>query len=112
MAIPNSQSMGSEPQSEHLDIEKPGIRVNHHEGLDHVSDSIPSHHGELAQAGFELDTNELPKGYFTSSKFLGTFLGIGMNLMGSTAGFAIIAPVLGQIDVAIGPGPVMFVSPF
>lgn len=107
MAIPNSQSIGSDFQSEQLAVEKPGVQVQHHEGLDYASESVRLHHGELIQAGFELDTDELPKGYFTSSKFLGTFLGIGMNLMGSTAGFAIIAPVLGQIDVAIGPGPVI-----
>ena len=45
---------------------------------------MDTHHQELARDGYLLDTDELPKGYYWSSKFLGTFFGIGMNLMGST----------------------------
>lgn len=53
--------------------------------------------------GFTIESEELPHGYFTSAPFLGTFVAIGVNLMASTGGFALVAPVLGQINVALGP---------
>lgn len=62
------------------------------------------------QTGFCSNVEELPKGYFTSSYFVGTILAIGLNLLCSTGGFALIAPVLTQIDTAIGPGQITWVS--
>lgn len=57
-----------------------------------------------------VDVDELPKGYYYSPRFLGTFLAVGINLMASTGGFAIIAPVVETINRDIGPGPVVWVS--
>jgi MFS family permease len=61
------------------------------------------HHEELHAHGFALESEELPRGYFRTLGFIGTFFAVGMNLASSTAGFALVAPVLGQIDVALGP---------
>ena len=63
------------------------------------------HIEELVEKGFAADAQELPKGYFSSINFLGTFFAVGFNLMASTGGFALIAPVLLQIDAAVGPSP-------
>ena len=71
------------------------------QGLEHQDEHIE----ELVEKGFAADAEELPPGYFTSINFLGTFCAIGFNLMASTAGFALIAPVLLQIDVSVGPSP-------
>lgn len=57
----------------------------------------------VTAAGYAIETDELPKGYFWSPRFLGTFVAVGMNLLSSTGGFALIAPVLSQIDVALSP---------
>lgn len=92
-----SQSTDTPP---HDEVDKAGPHVEHQE----ENREEPGNHG------FETDIDELPKGYFTSIQFIGSYLGVGMNLMGSTAGFAIIAPVLSQIDVAIGPGPVTWLA--
>jgi MFS family permease len=100
MTTPISQSTDSVPINE---IDKAEPHVKHHENHDHHREGLTEH-------GFAADSEELPKGYFTSFYFIGSFLGTGMNLMASTAGFAIIAPVLTQIDVAIGPGPVIWLS--
>jgi MFS family permease len=97
MSTSITQSTDSNPND---NVEKAEVAVEHRE----------YHHAEPTQHSTEIDTEELPKGYFTSLQFIGSFLGIGMNLMGSTAGFAIIAPVLSQIDVAIGPGPVVWLA--
>ena len=59
--------------------------------------------GNITAAGFAIDSDELPKGYFFRPKFVGTFVAVGMNLLSSTGGFALIAPVLGEIDVALSP---------
>jgi MFS family permease len=60
-------------------------------------------HQEIHSQGYALESEELPRGYYTTPAFIGTFFAIGMNLASSTAGFALVAPVLGQIDVALGP---------
>ena len=53
--------------------------------------------------GFSVDADELPKGYLTSRHFVGSFVACGLNLAGSTGGFALVAPVIGSINTAIGP---------
>ena len=58
--------------------------------------------------GFVANTSTVPKGYFTSLYFVGSITAIGVNLLASTAGFALIAPILGSIDVAIGPSPYIY----
>ena len=61
------------------------------------------HDHNLQELGYAAEASQLPKGYFTSFYFLGTIFAVGTNLLSSTAGFALIAPVLGEIDVALGP---------
>jgi hypothetical protein len=68
-------------------------------------------HDAVTDAGFAIESDELPKGYFLSPRFLGTFVAVGMNLLSSTGGFALIAPVLGQIDVALSPVSIPRVAP-
>lgn len=63
----------------------------------------PSEHDAVKAAGFAIKSDELPTGYFLSPRFLGTFVAVGMNLLSSTGGFALIAPVLSQIDIALSP---------
>ncbi|ORY15284.1 fungal trichothecene efflux pump [Clohesyomyces aquaticus] len=68
-------------------------------------ETVPSsyHDDTVGERGFETAGDELPKGYYTSISFIGTFIAVGFNLLGSTGGFALIAPVLGSISVALGP---------
>ncbi|KAF2008021.1 MFS general substrate transporter [Amniculicola lignicola CBS 123094] len=76
--------------------------------IDHI-EYAPSkrHDDDVDEAtgahGFVTNDDELPNGYFYSPFFLGTTCAIGFNLMASTGGFALVAPVLGQISVALGP---------
>jgi len=60
-------------------------------------------HEDVRVHGYSVESDELPKGYFTSPFFIGSFIACGMNLMASTGGFALVAPVLSSIDVALGP---------
>ncbi|KAK5712565.1 hypothetical protein LTR17_017946 [Elasticomyces elasticus] len=69
--------------------------IAHTERLEHVD--------EVHDQGYSVDAEELPHGYFTSPLFVGTFIACGMNLAASTGGFALVAPVIGSINVAIGP---------
>ncbi|KIW07445.1 uncharacterized protein PV09_02284 [Verruconis gallopava] len=62
-----------------------------------------THHDELAARGFAADSQDFPKGYFTSAYFLGSMIAVGFNLMASTGGFALVAPILNQINAAVGP---------
>lgn len=53
--------------------------------------------------GFEADFNTLPKGYYRSPFFLGTFLAVGLAIMCGTGAFGFAAPILGIINADIGP---------
>jgi hypothetical protein len=55
--------------------------------------------------GYTAESNQLPPGYFLSPFFLGSFLATGMNLMGSTGGFGLVAPVLLNISASFGFSP-------
>lgn len=94
--IPSKMDAAREPNVEkhHADqLEHGSIAGSHHQ----------SHHSGLGAAGFATDAHELPKGYFTSPYFLGTMTAVGFNLMASTGGFSMVAPVLNQINAAVGP---------
>lgn len=53
--------------------------------------------------GFEIDSAALPKGYYRSRFFLGTFLATGLAIICGTAAFGFAAPLLGVINADIGP---------
>lgn len=52
---------------------------------------------------FEVQSDELPPGYFRSPFFLGSMTGISLGLMAGVAGFGFAAPILGIINNDIGP---------
>lgn len=62
-----------------------------------------AHHHELS--GFTAEGDQLPKGYYHSAFFLGTFAALWFGLLGGTGAFAIVAPVLVDINNDIGPDP-------
>ena len=45
--------------------------------LEHSSGSQPSHHHDH---GFVAESDELPKGYFTTPYFIGTFFAVGPSI--------------------------------
>lgn len=49
------------------------------------------------------ESSDMPKGYFYSPKFIGAFCAIGFGFMAATGGYALIAPLLSDIDADIGP---------
>lgn len=53
--------------------------------------------------GFEIDYKALPKGYYTSRSFLGTYFASRLAIMCGTAAFGFAAPLLGVINADIGP---------
>ena len=50
------------------------------------------------------DLSEVPKGYWYSASFLGSYCAIGFGFMSATGGYALIAPILSNINADIGPG--------
>ena len=49
------------------------------------------------------DSHALPNNYWRSPRFLGSMAAIGLGFCGGTGGFALIAPVLTDINDDIGP---------
>ncbi|KIW32624.1 uncharacterized protein PV07_04155 [Cladophialophora immunda] len=58
---------------------------------------VAEHHG------FATDIDHVPKGYFTTRYFLGTYVAHIFTFLGGLAGFNLIAPILGDINNDIGP---------
>jgi hypothetical protein len=56
----------------------------------------PVDHDVVTDAGFAIESDELPKGYFLSPRFLGTFVAVGMNLLSSTGGFALVSKLMSK----------------
>jgi hypothetical protein len=68
---------------------------SHAEGLvQHASDD---------ENTFDVNSDELPPGYFKSPFFLGSMMGIGLGLMAGVAGYGFAAPILMIINNDIGP---------
>lgn len=91
--------------------------MDHHQKYA-VAESHPAHDIQLAQiekhpapehaenaAGIVSTGSQLPKGYYTSASFLGTYFASGFSVMAAVAGFNLAAPVLGIINADIGPDP-------
>jgi hypothetical protein len=49
------------------------------------------------------DAESIDPGYWYSSRFLGSMAAIGLGFCGGTGGYALIAPVLNDINEDIGP---------
>ncbi|OAA57412.1 Fungal trichothecene efflux pump [Niveomyces insectorum RCEF 264] len=78
-------------------------------GVEHSEYRPPpvGHHHPAAALN---DIDELPRSYYYSARFIGTSFAIAFNLLASTGGFAMVAPILSAIDADIGPGPVIWLS--
>ena len=73
-----------------------------------IKDHVEHNEKPLARASddentFEVDSEELPPGYFKSPFFLGSMTGIALGLLAGVAGFGFAAPILGLINNDIGP---------
>ncbi|CAK7245883.1 MAG: hypothetical protein STHCBS139747_007488 [Sporothrix thermara] len=56
------------------------------------------------------DIDEVPKNYYYSARFIGVGFAVAINLLASTGGFAMVAPILADIDADIGPGSIIWLS--
>lgn len=73
-----------------------GVNASHMEELDmDKSECVPEARGREA--------DEMPEGYFHSIRFIGAYCATGFGFMAATGGYALIAPLLGEINVDIGP---------
>ena len=77
--------------------------VDHTEKVSTVNDNTLEHTLTHDIHGFEIDSAALPKGYYRSRFFVGTFFATGLAIMSGTAAFGFAAPLLGVINADIGP---------
>ena len=59
------------------------IEKQHTEHIDQTS-SMDHDNNAVGERGFDIESEELPKGYYYSPFFLGTTVAIGLNLMVSS----------------------------
>lgn len=86
------------------------IRQLEHGSQGSTEHDVPIHEKGYRDAegvlhGFESDLDSLPKGYYTSSFFLGTMFATGFGLAAGVGGFALAAPNLALINAELGPDP-------
>jgi hypothetical protein len=60
---------------------------------------------EMDEQGFQETLETMPKGYYYSPFFIGTFLAIGFGFWAGNSGFAYAAPILPIINADLGPDP-------
>ncbi|KAK3679250.1 hypothetical protein LTR78_000811 [Recurvomyces mirabilis] len=51
------------------------------------------------------NADQMDRKYWLSVNYIGTMFAIGMAFMGGIGGFGLVAPILGTIDVDLGPSP-------
>jgi MFS family permease len=84
------------------------VSPHHSTSIDHIETTrnekgSGNDHDELVPDNFAVTASQLPKGYFYSSYFLGTWFATGMSIASAWAGFAYVLPILTQINEDIGP---------
>ncbi|KAK3676869.1 hypothetical protein LTR78_003073 [Recurvomyces mirabilis] len=86
--------------SEHLETaerDHPDVGIQNEKPLDDDEDRAPEARGREAAT--------IDKSYRLSARFLGSMAAIGLGFCGGTGGYALIAPVLGEINNDLGPSP-------
>ncbi|KAF3023455.1 hypothetical protein E8E14_000634 [Neopestalotiopsis sp. 37M] len=73
---------------------------------------ITSRSGEMAKDEGYADSmpaentgDDVPKGYFTSHLFLGTYIAVAISVISGTGSYSLISGVLAQINAELGPDP-------
>jgi MFS family permease len=79
--------------------------IRDEERLEDRSSSLESLDDERAPEARGRDLNEVPKSYWVSPFFLGSYCAIGFGFASAIGGFALIAPLLADINEDIGPSP-------
>lgn len=57
------------------------------------------------EQGFQESLDSVPKGYYYSPFFIGSFVAIGLGFWAGNSGFAYAAPILPIINADLGPDP-------
>jgi Fungal trichothecene efflux pump (TRI12) len=91
----------SNSSAENESITKNPIPTEHYEEkIDHSLSSCKE--DSSPQIGFETSEDELPRGYYFSPRFIGSYFAFGFFAMGGFGGFGLIAPVLDAMAKDIG----------
>ncbi|KIW77150.1 hypothetical protein Z517_09596 [Fonsecaea pedrosoi CBS 271.37] len=89
--LSGEKTMASQPQ--HHEIRS----ANHDQGHEGVQ--------KVDSTGFVTDLDHLPKNYYYSKFFIGTYAAAAVALLAGVSAFAYAAPLLGEINADIGPDP-------
>jgi len=81
----------SKPETAHAETEQPD------------TDTTQANLGQHQDETLAIDGHGLPKGYFYSPFFIGTMAALCVNLAAGVGGFALLAPIIAQINTDIGP---------
>jgi hypothetical protein len=74
-------------------------QVEHLSGHDHGGYDSE----DIKGRDFTIASDELPKGYFTSMKFIGSLCAVALTFACGQGGFSLVAPVIPLINADIGP---------
>lgn len=92
------------PTAEHLEatelshVESHGVTSTTNEKFNEEDD-------ERAPEARGRDASAIDQSYWLSARFLGSMAAIGLGFCGGTGGYALVAPVLSDINEDLGPSP-------
>jgi hypothetical protein len=98
---------GDLPFQSPLNMEEKPVSAAHMEEARGKSAQPADFDDERAPEARGRDLQEVPRGYWFSPLFLGSFLAIGYGFAAATGGFALIAPILAIINNDVGSSPII-----
>ncbi len=97
----------SKPTAQHLEAPSPNadIELQQPHAQLAYNDLDEDDADERAPEARGRDASSIDASYWRSARFLGSMAAIGLGFMGGTGGYALVAPVLSDINADLGPSP-------
>ncbi|KAK0259058.1 hypothetical protein LTS09_006347 [Friedmanniomyces endolithicus] len=97
----------SKPTAQHLEATSPNADIELQQPRPQLAynDLDEDDADERAPEARGRDASSIDASYWRSARFLGSMAAIGLGFMGGTGGYALVAPVLSDINADLGPSP-------
>ncbi|KAK0847276.1 hypothetical protein LTR03_006421 [Friedmanniomyces endolithicus] len=95
---PTAQHLEATSPKADLELQQPRAQLAYNDlDEDDADERAPEARGR--------DASSIDASYWRSARFLGSMAAIGLGFMGGTGGYALVAPVLSDINADLGPSP-------
>ena len=95
----------TKPTTEHLEATEPGDIELQSPSITGEKLAEEDDDDDRAPEARGRDASQIERSYWFSTRFLGSMAAIGLGFCGGTGGYALVAPVLNEINQDLGPSP-------